>query len=276
MIAAHDRRAMITANGLCVELGGRAVLHDLSLTLGAGWTAIVGPNGAGKSTLLRALAGLLPAAAGGVQLDGRALRDHSARSRGRLLAWLAQQGEAVGDLRAIDIVRLGRLPHHGLWASPAAADETAVQEAMAETEATPFASRRLNELSGGERQRVLLARALAVQAPVLLLDEPTSHLDAPHQRALLAGLLRRARAGAVVVTVLHDLSLALAADRVVVVAGGQIVADGPPADAALQAALAEVFDHAFTIESVQANGRQRWVALPAVDRQPAGADHNPT
>ncbi len=265
---------MITANGLCVDLGGRAVLHDLSLTLGAGWTAIVGPNGAGKSTLLRALAGLLPASAGSVQLDGRGLHEHSARSRGRLIAWLAQQGEAVGDLSAIDIVRLGRLPHHGLWASPSAADEAAVQQAMAETEATPFATRRLNELSGGERQRVLLARALAVQAPVLLLDEPTSHLDAPHQRALLGGLLQRARAGAVVVTVLHDLSLALAADRVVVVAAGHVVADGAPADAALQATLAEVFDHAVTIEAVRANGQPRWVALPAIDRQPAGVDHN--
>lgn len=267
---------MIAAQGLRVHLGGRTVLHDVSLKLGAGWTTIVGPNGAGKSTLLRALAGLLPAAAGAVRLDGQDLAAHSARSRGRHIAWLAQQGEAVGDLSAIDIVRLGRLPHHGLWANPGSADETAVQQAMAETEATPFANRRLNELSGGERQRVLLARALAVQAPVLLLDEPTSHLDAPHQRALLGGLLRRARAGAVVVTVLHDLSLALAADRIVVVAGGQIVADGPPAAAALQAALAKVFDHAITIEAVRANGQQRWVALPAIDRQPASVDHNPS
>lgn len=263
---------MIEAMGLRVNLGGRAVLHDVSLQLGAGWTAIVGPNGAGKSTLLRALAGLLPAAAGVLQLDGRDLHAHSARSRGRHIAWLAQQGEAVGDLQAIDIVRLGRLPHHGLWAAFSAADEAAVQAAMAETEASPFAARRLNELSGGERQRVLLARALAVQAPVLLLDEPTSHLDAPHQRALLGGLLRRARAGAVVVTVLHDLSLALAADRIVVIDDGRIHADGAPTDVALQATLEKVFDHAFTIEPLWVNGQQRWVALPAIGPLQAGVD----
>jgi iron complex transport system ATP-binding protein len=119
-------------------------------------------------------------------------------------------------------------------------------------------------LSGGERQRVLLARALAVDAAVLLLDEPTAHLDAPHQRALVRSLAGRAQAGVAVAAVLHDLSLALAADRVLVLEHGRLVADGVPDDAALRDALMQVFDHAIRIESVAVQGRQRWVAVPVL------------
>ena len=119
-------------------------------------------------------------------------------------------------------MRLGRLPHHGLFGAPGALDEAAVDAAMRETECAAFARRRLGELSGGERQRVLLARALAVESAVLLLDEPTAHLDAPHQRALVRSVARRARAGAAVALVLHDLTLALAADRVWLMAGGAV------------------------------------------------------
>jgi iron complex transport system ATP-binding protein len=154
---------------------------------------------------------------------------------------------------------------------PGAEDEAVVSASLAETEATALAGRRLAELSGGERQRVLLARALAVGAPVLLLDEPTTHLDAPHQRALLRGLLRRARAGAAVVSVLHDLSLALAADRVVVLAGGRVRADGPPHDPVLRSALEAVFDHAIRIQPVGSaagatvpGAPSRWVAVPVL------------
>ncbi|MCW5612073.1 MAG: ABC transporter ATP-binding protein [Rubrivivax sp.] len=255
MIAAHDLR---------VELGGSAVIDGVTLAFTPGWTAVVGPNGAGKSTLLRALAGLLPATQGSVRLDGRPLHAMPARERGRTIAWLAQQSEAGGDLAVRDVVRLGRLPHTGLLGTPGAADEAAVDAAMAETECGAFAARRLSALSGGERQRVLLARALAVQAPVLLLDEPTTHLDAPHQRLLLAGLRRRAAAGATVVSVLHDVTTALAADRVVVLHGGHVAADGAPGDAALQRTLVRVFDGAFSIEHLPdaAGGGERWVALP--------------
>ena len=149
-----------------------------------------------------------------------------------------------------------------LLGAPDAADEAAVAQAMAETECSALATRRLSELSGGERQRVLLARALAVQASVLLLDEPTTHLDAPHQRALLRSLAARTRAGAAVAAVLHDPTLALCADRVVVLQAGRIAADGRPDDAALRDALVRVFDHAFTIEAVAVDGSTRWVAVP--------------
>ncbi len=253
------------AEGLRLRLGDIRAVDGVSIRLHAGqWAAIVGPNGAGKSTLLALLAGLRAPDAGHVHLQGRPLATLPARERARGLAWLSQQGEAEGEIAARDVVRLGRLPRHGLFGSPDAADEAAVDRALAETEATPFAARRLSELSGGERQRVLLARALAVEAPVLLLDEPTTHLDAPHQRALLRSLAARACSGAAVVAVLHDLTLALAADRVLVMAAGRIQADGPPADAALRAALVQVFDHAFSIESVPTAAGPRWVAVPAL------------
>jgi iron complex transport system ATP-binding protein len=255
----------LQARGLGLRLGGRRVLEGLSFDLhGAAWTVIVGPNGAGKSTLLQVLAGLREPDAGEVRLDGRSLAQWPPRERAQRLAWLAQQGEAEGEIAARDVVRLARLPRHGLLGAPDAADEAAVSAAMQETECAEFATRRLSELSGGERQRVLLARALAVGAPVLLLDEPTTHLDAPHQRALVRGLLARAREGAAVLAVLHDLTLALAADRLLVLDQGRLAADGPPADPALRAALVAVFGGAFSIERVGTAQGARWVALPTL------------
>jgi len=262
---ARDGGAALQARGLLVHLGGRRVVDDVSLVLRAGeWVALVGPNGAGKSTLLQLLSGLRVPEAGEVQLAGRPLAAWPLRQRAQALAWLAQQGEADGDIAVRDVVRLGRLPHQGLFGAPDAADEAAVSAAMADTECTAWEARRLNELSGGERQRVLLARVLAVQAGVLLLDEPTTHLDAPHQRTVLRCLAQRARSGAAVAVVLHDITQALAADRVLVMDGGRLVADGAPRDAALQAALVAVFDGAFSIEVVTAQGRPRWVAVPAL------------
>jgi len=258
----RDLHETLAAHALVLDLGRRRVIDGVSLALRRGeWTAIVGPNGAGKSTLLSLLAGLRAPDAGRVHLAGREIRAWPPRERAQRLAWLSQQGEADGDIGARDVVRLGRLPHHGLFGSPDAADEAAVDAAMAETECVGFANRRLSELSGGERQRVLLARALAVQAPVLLLDEPTTHLDAPHQRALVRGLRARARSGVAVAAVLHDLTLALVADRLVVMAGGRVQADGPPADPWVRDVLVQVFGHAFSVERI---GSERWAALPAL------------
>ncbi len=257
----------LSCRALGVALGEgaarREVLHGVDRDFAAsGWTAIVGPNGAGKSTLLRCLAGLLAARSGEVQLQGRALADWPPRERARRLAWLAQQGEASGELTVRDVVHLGRLPHLGLLGRPGAHDEAIVQQAMADTECADWQHRRLTELSGGERQRVLLARALAVAAPVLLLDEPTTHLDPPHQVALVRLLLGRARRQCVV-SVLHDLSLALAADRLVVLAGGRVCAVGRSDDPRVHAALVQVFEGALRIEPVDGH----WVALPRLDRR---------
>lgn len=259
------RVPQLSCEHLAVHLGGREVLVDLSVTFPVGWTAVVGPNGAGKSTLLRTLAGLQACERGAVRLCGRSLSQWTVRDRARRLAWLAQQGDASGDLTVRDVVHLGRLPHLGLMASPGPADEAVVQQAMADTECQDWQHRRLSELSGGERQRVLLARALAVQADVLLLDEPTTHLDPPHQTALVR-LMAALGQRHTVVSVLHDLPLALAADHLVVMAAGRVHAAGASDDPAVHAALTEVFRGAVRIVSVDG----RWMALPDLSADGAG------
>lgn len=247
----------LEARSLRVQLGRRTVLDGVSCDFGPGWTAIVGPNGAGKSTLLRALAGLVPVAGGNVWLDDQPLAALGARERGRRIAWLAQLGEAGGDLNARETVALGRLPHLGLVGAPGPADEAAVTRAMALTECTAWQQRPLAELSGGERQRVLLARALAAEAPVLLLDEPTTHLDPPHQVAMVR-LARELGATHTVVTVMHDLPLALHADRLLVLHQGRVRAQAGFDDPGLHAAIAAVFGGAVRIEA--GDGRRPRVA----------------
>ena len=248
----------LSARGLTVALGGTLAVRDVDLDIRAGWTAIVGPNGAGKSTLLRTLAGLQRPDRGEVRLDGRPLADWPPRERAQRIAWLTQQGDASGELTAREIVALGRLPHLGLFATPGAEDDTHIERAMADAECAAWQERRLHELSGGERQRVLLARALAVDAPILLLDEPTTHLDPSHQVALVGLVARQVRAGKIVVSVLHDLSLALLADRIVVMSRGTVVGDGARDDPVLHATLVKVFGAAIRI--VPLDGR--WIALP--------------
>ena len=253
--------APLSGHGLAVALDGVPVLHGVSLALQAGqWCAIVGPNGAGKSTLLRALAGLLPLQQGEVQLMGRALAAWPQRERAQRLAWLAQQqADTAGELSVRDVVALGRLPHLGLLGTPQSRDLQAVQDAMRWTECEPWGERRMGALSGGERQRALLARALAVQAPVLLLDEPTTHLDPPHQVALLRLLKRLVHErGLAVAAVLHDLSLALQADRLLVLDRGHVCAQGAPEDPAVREALEAVFQHAIRIARLDGD----WVAVP--------------
>jgi iron complex transport system ATP-binding protein len=249
------------AKGITVSLGGARVLDGVSLDVQPGWTAIVGPNGAGKSTLLRVLAGLRAPDAGEVSLDGAPLLGWAPRERARRIAWLTQQATTTGDLTAREIVELGRLPHLGIVASPGPADEAAVDRAMEEAECAAWRDRRPQQLSGGEQQRVLLARALAVEAPLLLLDEPTTHLDPPHQAALARLFRRRVVAGTTVVSVLHDLSLALVADRLVLLERGRVRSEGRTDDPAVHAALVETFQGAIRIERVGG----RWVALPHLE-----------
>ncbi len=251
----------LQAQQLRVVLGGAVVLHELSLNFSPGWTAIVGPNGAGKSTLLHALAGLLPVAAGQVLLGGQPLSAWSAGERAQQLAWMSQHnaagGDAGGELTVREVVHLGRLPHLGLFAAAGERDEAIVDECMRITECSAWQHRRLHELSGGERQRALLARALAVQAPVLLLDEPTTHLDPPHQIALVK-LLQSLGRSHTVVSVLHDVSLALQADHLVVMQAGRVQGQGAYDDNALHATLMAVFDQALRIERLGS----RFMAVP--------------
>jgi len=244
---------LLQASNVHVALGGQAVLRGIDLDLSSGWTAIVGPNGAGKSTLLRALAGLQPLTQGTVRVQGDELCALAPAQRARRLAWLAQGGQTSGELTVRETVQLGRIAQRGLLGVLDATDAHAVAHAMEQTGCTAWAQRRLHALSGGERQRVLLARVLATEAPLMLLDEPTTHLDAPHQVALARLFARLARGSApdgtprAVVTVLHDLPIAMHADRVLVLQAGRLVADGPPGSAALHRALEQVFDDAVRV-----------------------------
>jgi iron complex transport system ATP-binding protein len=255
----------IEARALGAALGSghqrREVLRSLDLRLPAGrWTSIVGPNGAGKSTLLRALAGLLPHD-GEVLLHGRGTAMLDRRERARELCWLGQNEGAADDLTVYDVAMLGRLPHRGWLAPPNEDDRAAVEQALRATQAWDWRGRLLGRLSGGERQRVLLARALAVQAGVLLMDEPLANLDPPHQADWLALARALAADGRTVVSVLHEISFALQADEMVVMAQGRIVHQGPCADPATHAALAHVFDHRLQVRSLDG----QWVALPTTD-----------
>lgn len=242
--------------GLC--LGQTPVLGRIDLAIPRGrWTAVVGPNGAGKSTLLRTMAGLFPAA-GEVRLDGRPLARWRPRERARALAWLGQNEPGPDDLTAQDVVMLGRLPHQGWFARPSQADFAAVRSAMQRTRCWAWRARSLAQLSGGERQRVLMARALAVQAPLLLMDEPLAHLDPPHQADWVDIVREHVAAGGTVVSVLHELHLALQCDALVLMAGGRVVHQGPPDAKATHAALQQVFDQRLKLGCLDG----QWLALP--------------
>jgi iron complex transport system ATP-binding protein len=233
-------------------------LHDISLALPAArWTSIVGPNGAGKSTLLKVLAGLL-AHSGEVGLLGRPLGAWRGRERAQRLSWLGQNESSADDLSAYDVAMLGRLPHQAWLAPPSAADHAAVERALRTTQAWDWRGRPLGHLSGGERQRVLLARALAVEAQVLLMDEPLANLDPPHQTDWLLMARELVAGGKTVVSVLHEISFALHADELVVMAGGRVTHQGACGDAATHRALEQVFDHRIGVHALAG----QWVALP--------------
>jgi iron complex transport system ATP-binding protein len=228
---------MLRTESLEVRYGARAAVRPTSLALGpTGLVALIGPNGAGKSSLLKALAGLVPHT-GTVAVSGTALARLAARERARTIAYLAQAPAVHWPLPARDIVALGRLAHRTYAAAPTAADRVAVDWAMQQTATAELGHRSVASLSIGERARVLLARALAVRAPVLLVDEPIAMLDPFHQLSIMEMLRRYASGAAVggapalVVAVLHDLTLAARfCARVLLMRDGRVVADGTPAE----------------------------------------------
>ena len=255
----------ISACFISAGIGKHQILHGITLPLAAGrWTSIVGPNGAGKSTLLKVLAGLLPHSSGQVLLHGRDLHTWPRRERALQLAWLGQNEAAADDLTVYDVAMLGRLPHQRWLAAPIDADRAAVERALRSTQAWDWRTRALGQLSGGERQRVLLARAVAVQARVLLMDEPLANLDPPHQADWLLLVRELVVRGHTVVSVLHELSMALQADDVAIVAQGRLCHHGAAHDAATHRALEQVFDQRIAIHGVAG----QWLALPRLAPAP--------
>ena len=248
----------ISARNICCSLGSVEVLHGVSLQLPlARWTSVVGPNGAGKSTLLKVLAGLLPYR-GEVALLGHPVATLKARQRARQLSWLGQNEASADDLTAYDVTMLGRLPHQPWLAPPSAQDHAAVEHALRTTHAWDWRGRTLGQLSGGERQRVLLARALAVEAEVLLMDEPLANLDPPHQTDWLLTVKALVASGKTVVSVLHEVSFALQADAMVVMAQGRVTHQGACRDATTHRALEDMFDQRIAVHQLAG----QWIALP--------------
>ncbi len=233
----------IACRNLGVDLGRRRVLSGVDLDIGAGaLVGVIGPNGAGKSTLARAMLALVPAAEGSVAIDGTDVTRKARPALARRVAYLPQGQELHWPLSVERLVGLGRLPHLAPFSRIGAADQTAIDAAMIETGVESLRDRIATELSGGERARVMLARALATQAPALIVDEPLASLDPGHQIEVMTLLAARARAGALVLVVLHDLAAAARyCDRLVVVHDGRIVADGAPGAVLTDELLASVY-----------------------------------
>jgi iron complex transport system ATP-binding protein len=232
----------IAIDDLSADIGRRHVLHGVSATLQSGTlTGIIGPNGAGKSTLVRAMLGLVPTA-GAVTIDGRKLASFSTRELAQTIAYLPQGQTLHWPLGVERLVALGRLPHLGPLSRVGPEDLAAVDEAMRRADVLHLAGRTATHLSGGERARVMLARALAAEAPALMVDEPLASLDPGHQIDVMALLAREARAGALVVAVLHDLTMAARyCDRLLLIDQGRLVAHGSPAEVLTEDRLRAVY-----------------------------------
>jgi iron complex transport system ATP-binding protein len=221
--------AFLDLDELAVTLGGKSIVQPLSLGVARGeMMALIGPNGAGKTSLLRAIAGLIPAS-GNIRLAGQDLGAIPLRRRGRLIAYLPQGQTVHWPMRVADVVALGRLPHRRSLGRLTAEDDAAIDQAIAMAGLSALRERQADTLSAGELARVLMARALAVGAPLFLADEPIAALDPYHQLGVMELLRRQTRSGASVIAVLHDLGLAAQfCDRVAMLDGGRLVAIGPP------------------------------------------------
>lgn len=243
---------MIVLETVTVRLGGVRVVDRVSLQVAdGGWTMLIGPNGAGKTSLLRAVAGLVRHA-GSVVLDQRELSALGARERGRVVAVVPQSPLLPAEMTVTEYVLLGRTPHLGYLGRASARDRRAVDGAIGRLGLRPLSARRLGELSGGERQRALLARALAQQAPVLLLDEPTTALDVGRQQEVLELVAElRIERGLTVLGAMHDLTLAgQYAERLVLLDAGRIAAEGPPGDVLTEELIARHYHARVRVQRV--------------------------
>ena len=238
-----------------VELGGRDALKGVSASFQPGaLTGVIGPNGAGKTTLLRALAGLLPAKTGNISLDGEPIESFDRKEAARRVGYLAQKQEIAFPFRVDETVMMGRYPHQGRLSPETEADCAAVDAALRDVDAADLSRRAINELSGGELQRVLIARTLAAQTPVLLLDEPFANLDVRHCLDILAILRAQAREERTVVVSVHDLNLAHRfCDHLLLLYEGEILAQGDASGVLTHRLIEKAFQ--VRAETLTVNGK---------------------
>ncbi|MFC6904521.1 heme ABC transporter ATP-binding protein [Halalkalicoccus tibetensis] len=256
---------MIDVRDLDVELGGMAVLDAVSTHIDEGrFVGLVGPNGAGKSTMLRAIGAVLKPDAGTVSLDGESVHDLPSRAASRRVATVPQDTSLSFDFDVRDVVAMGRTPYRSRFRSSVdPAGEEAIERALDRTETEEFADRSISAVSGGERQRVVLARALAQDTPILLLDEPTASLDINHQIRTLELVRELADEGKTVIAAIHDLNLAAHyCDELLLLSGGRILESGPPERVLTEANLAEAFDARAVVSRHPVTGAVYVTALP--------------
>jgi iron complex transport system ATP-binding protein len=242
--AANDLAAGLVIDGVTARYGADAVLHDVSVSARAGEvTGLIGPNGSGKTTLVRVASRALRPWRGSVRVSGHDPYELSARRAARLVAVVPQDVGSAFSYSALEIVLMGRSPYHSPWGGGSAQDWHEVREAMRATSVEHLADRPFDELSGGERQAVVLAQALAQSAPVMLLDEPTTHLDLRHVVDVLRLLRSLAkRDDKTVLGIFHDLNLAAAyCDQIVALSDGRVAAGGSPEEVITQPLLRDVF-----------------------------------
>jgi iron complex transport system ATP-binding protein len=251
---------MLELRNISVRLGTREILHDVSFTAEPGSiVALLGPNGAGKTTLLRACNGTVLVSVGQIELDGLPLATLSRREIARNIAVVAQENETKFPITVFEFVVAGRFARGAAFGWETSADIEAAKKALSECDLADFADRFMNELSGGERQRVVLARALAAETRILLLDEPTANLDLSHQGLMLNLVRERCRGhGAAAIVITHDLNLAVEfADIAVLLKDGQIVATGPPTHVVTEANVRELYEVNVLLDENPASGKLR-------------------
>lgn len=234
--------SLLSVRDLDVAIDGHEILTDVGFEIEAGsWIGLVGPNGSGKTTLLRAIGTHLPFS-GAIHLDGRPVEAWGDRERARRLAYVRQAQSVTFDFTVEELVLLGRAPHRGWLQAYRTDDRAQVRKALSMVDLEGFAERSVLSLSGGEMQRVFLAQALVQEADLLLLDEPTSHLDVHYQFAFMDQVATLVRGGRTALAVFHDLELAARyADRLLVLKRGELVANGPPSSVLTPECLATVF-----------------------------------
>ena len=238
-----DRPQTIGAHGLTYEIEGETLLDGVSLRADRGqFVGLIGPNGAGKSTLLRTISGILRYRRGAVSLEGADLQTLSSREIASSLALIPQIAPYTYGFTSMELVLMGRYPHLGRFQIEGREDDRIARDAMRLTETEQFADRTLDTLSGGERQRVFVARALAQQPRILLMDEPTANLDVLHQLKVLDLVRRLVDDGLTAIAAVHDLNMAARyCDRLVLLSGGRVLAEGTPSEVLTPDTIASAF-----------------------------------